>query len=98
MWSRAGSTGGGTVPHKALLCDQKNGDLPILKKEYPMRLEEWEATIQEIVDECKHEKKGADTILTAWRAKLEKEPILLKPFEIGKIMREVRRRLNNVGR
>ena len=59
-----------------------------------MRLEEWEVIIQEIVDECNHEQKRPDRILMEWRAKLEKEPTLLKPFQIDEIVREVRRRLN----
>ena len=60
-----------------------------------MRLDKWEATIQQIADECNQEEKGADKILTAWRAKLGKEPALLKPHHIDEIVREVRRRLNN---
>ena len=60
-----------------------------------MRLEEWEVTIQKMIDECKHEQKGTDKVLIAWRFKLEKEPTLLKPFQIDEIMREVRKRLNN---
>ncbi len=62
-----------------------------------MRLQEWEVTIQEIVDECNHEqgKTGEFEILRKWRAKLQKEPTLLQPFQIDKIMREVRQRLNN---
>ena len=63
-----------------------------------MRLHEWEATIQEIVDECNHEQKEASKVLMEWRAKLEKEPSLLEPFQIDKIVREVRRRLGNVSR
>ena len=65
-----------------------------------MRLQEWEVTIQEIVDECNHERKESSDygILGKWRAKLEKEPTLLPPFQIDTIMREVRQRLNNVGR
>ena len=43
-----------------------------------MRLEEWEVTIQEIIDECNHEQARVDTVLRAWRAKLEKEPTLLQ--------------------
>ena len=58
-----------------------------------MRLNEWEVTIQKIIDECKHEQTRMDTVLTAWRAKLEKEPTLLQPFQIDEIVREVRRRL-----
>ena len=63
-----------------------------------MRLQEWEVTIQEIIDECNHEQKGADKVLIAWRAKLEKEPTLLKPFQIDEIVREVRQRLSTVSR
>ncbi len=61
-----------------------------------MRLQEWEATIQEIIDEYNHgqkERTGEKT-LVKWRAKLEKEPTLLQPFQIDKIVREVRQRLN----
>ena len=65
-----------------------------------MRLQEWEVTIQEIIDECNHEQKerGEDRILMKWRAKLEKEPTLLKPFQIDEIVREVRQRLSTVSR
>lgn len=59
-----------------------------------MRLQEWEATIQEIVGECNHEQKGADKVLTKWRAKLEQVPTLLQPFQIDVIVREVRLRLS----
>ena len=59
-----------------------------------MRLQDWEVTIQEIIGECNHEQKGADKVLTKWRAKLEQEPTLLQPFQIDKIVREVRQRLN----
>ena len=68
------------------------------KKESPMRLEEWDVTIQEIVDECNHEQTRVDTVLMAWRAKLEKEPTLLKAFQIDEIVREVQRRLSDVSR
>ena len=63
-----------------------------------MHLQEWEATARKIVDECGHEQKGADKILMTWRAKLEKEPTLLQPFQIDEIVREVRQRLSNLGR
>ena len=63
-----------------------------------MHLQEWEATVRKIVDECGHEQKGADKILMAWRATLEKEPTLLKPFQIDEIVREVRQRLSNISR
>ena len=60
-----------------------------------MRLEEWEVTIQKIVDECNQEQDKADRVLMEWRAKLEKEPTLLRPFQIDEIVRAVRRRLSN---
>ena len=62
-----------------------------------MRLQEWEVTIQEIADECNQgqEERGEDRILMKWRAKLEKEPIVLQSFQIDEIMREVRQRLSN---
>ncbi len=63
-----------------------------------MRLQEWEVTIQKIIDECNHEQERADKVLVAWRAKLEKEPTLLKPFQIDEIVREVRQRLSNISR
>ena len=43
-------------------------------------------------------KKGADKVLMKWRAKLEKEPTLLQPFQIDEIVREVRQRLSNLSR
>ncbi len=63
-----------------------------------MRLQKWEMTIQEIVDECNHEQKRPDRVLMEWRVKLEKEPTLLQPFQIDEIVREVRRRLSTVSR
>ena len=63
-----------------------------------MRLREWEVTIQKIIDECNHEKTRVDTVLMAWRAKLEKEPTLLQPFQIDKIVREVQQRLSKLSR
>ena len=59
-----------------------------------MRLQEWEVTIQQIVDECNHDEQGSDRVLMAWRAKLEKGPTLLQPFQIDEIVREVRQRLS----
>ncbi len=61
-----------------------------------MRLEEWEVTIQKIIDECNHDENGSDRIIMAWRAKLEKEPTLLQPFQIDEIVRAIRRRLNDI--
>ncbi len=63
-----------------------------------MRLEKWEVTIRQIVDECNHDEKGSDRVLMAWRAKLEKEPTLLKPFQIDEIVRKVRQRLSTASR
>jgi hypothetical protein len=62
-----------------------------------MRLEEMEVTVQKIVDECNHERGRPDRVLTEWRAKLEKEPTLLQPFQIDKIVRAVRDRLETSG-
>jgi hypothetical protein len=61
-----------------------------------MRLDEWDVTIQKIIDECNHEQKGSYKVLAKWRATLEKEPSLLQPFQIDQIVREVRRRLDNM--
>ncbi len=62
-----------------------------------MRIQDWETTIQKMVDECKHEEKerGGNKVLMKWRAQLEKEPHLLQPFQIDEIIREVRRRLGS---
>ena len=62
-----------------------------------MRLEEWEVTIQKIVDECNQEQDKTDRVLMEWRAKLEKEPTLLQPFQIDEIVRAVRDRLETNG-
>ncbi len=60
-----------------------------------MNLKNWEATIKQIADESNQEPKeaGRHRLLTAWRAKLEKEPTSLKPYQIDDIVREVRTRL-----
>jgi len=65
-----------------------------------MRLEDWEATIQEIVDECHQKPEGPTKNMTLmkWRAKLEKEPTLLEAFQIDEIIREARKRLNSPSR
>ena len=62
-----------------------------------MQIEDMEATIQKIVDDCDHDRGRPDTVLKKWRAKLEKEPTLLQPFEIDKIVRAVRNRLATNG-
>jgi hypothetical protein len=63
-----------------------------------MNLQAWEATIQQIAAESNHEPKesGKHRVLTAWRAKLEKEPNSLALFQIDQIVREVRKRLTTV--
>ncbi len=63
-----------------------------------MRLQEWEVTIQKIIDECNHKQTRVDTVLIVWRAKLEKEPTLLQPYQIDELVREVRQRLSNLSR
>jgi hypothetical protein len=65
-----------------------------------MNLKAWETTIQQIADEFSLAPKeaGQHRILTAWRAKLEKEPTSLLPFQIDEIVREVRTRLPGVSR
>ncbi len=45
-----------------------------------MRLQDWEATIQMIADECNRDLNSANKILMAWRVTLEKEPHLLQPY------------------
>ena len=60
-----------------------------------MLLKEWEVTIQTIIDDCHHEHKAVTRVLMEWRAKLEKEPTLLHPYQIDEIVREVRDRLRN---
>lgn len=61
------------------------------------KLEDWEATIEKIVNETNQSPKesGKRRILDDWRAKLEKEPNLLQAFQIDVIVREVRRRLKS---
>ena len=63
-----------------------------------MRLQEWEVTIQKIINECNQKQARVDTILMAWRAKLEKEPTFLQPFQIDEIVREVQQRLGDPNR
>ena len=60
-----------------------------------MRLEKWEVTIQQMIDECNHQQERSDRVLMKWRVNLEKEPTLLKPFQIDEIVRAVRQRLSN---
>ena len=58
-----------------------------------MNLQPWESTMQQIADELRLAQKGRDRILKAWRAKLEREPFSLRPFQIDQIVRELRKRL-----
>ena len=59
-----------------------------------MNLKPWESTIQQIADEFSLSPKDSDQqkILIVWRAKLEKKPTSLPPFQIDEIVREVRKR------
>lgn len=59
-----------------------------------MRLEDWEVTIQKMFDECSSGPTRPDRVLMEWRVKLEKEPTLLKPFQIDELVRAVRHRLS----
>ena len=61
-----------------------------------MRLQDWEVTIQTIINECRHEQARVGNVLKAWRIKLEKEPTLLQPFQIDEIARDVQQRLSNL--
>jgi len=65
-----------------------------------MDLKAWEATINQIADEAREEPReaGKQKILIAWRAKLEKEPTSLEPFQIDHIVWEVRKRLAKLSR
>ena len=59
-----------------------------------MNFKLWEATLQQIADEFSLAPKEAaqQRILAAWRAKLEKEPTSLLPYQIDQIVREARTR------
>ena len=60
-----------------------------------MNLDDWEATINQIIDEIKKERPRSrkHKVLMAWRVKLEKEPTSLQPFQIDEIVREVQKRI-----
>ena len=64
-----------------------------------MNVNEWEQTVQTIVNESNLQPKeaGKHRVLTEWRTKLEREPTLLSPHKIDEIVREVRRRLETSG-
>ena len=63
----------------------------------PWKLKDWEATIEKIVHESNQTPKrsGKQKVLDNWRAQLQKEPALLKAFQIDEIVREVRRKLKD---
>jgi hypothetical protein len=63
----------------------------------PWKLEDWEPTIEKIVQETTESPKrsGKQKVLDDWRTKLGKEPNLLQAFQIDVIVREVRRRLKS---
>jgi len=60
-----------------------------------MQPKEREAIIQKIVEESNQASKeaGKHRVLVEWRAKLEKEPFLLKLHQIDEIVRAVRESL-----
>jgi len=59
------------------------------------KLEDWEATIEKIVNEMNQTPKRSDKrkILMNWRAQLQMEPTRLEAFRVDLIVREVHRRL-----
>jgi hypothetical protein len=63
------------------------------------KLEDWEATIQQMVSEISQAPKRSakQKVIDHWRAKLEREPPHLQPFQIDMIIREVQRRLRTPG-
>lgn len=58
----------------------------------------WECFINQIAAESCQEPReaGKQKILTDWRAKLQREPTSLQPFQIDEIMRQVRKRFSSV--
>jgi hypothetical protein len=61
----------------------------------PWKLKDWEATIEKIVSESNQARKRSakQKVLDDWRTQLQKEPALLKAYQIDVIVREVQRRL-----
>ena len=87
----------GELPWSSPRCDcKKPMRRPAAKhhKGFAMNLKLWEATLQQIADEFSLAPKEAaqQRILAAWRAKLEKEPTSLLPYQIDQIVREIRTR------
>ena len=64
-----------------------------------MNLKAWEATIEQIAAESNHEPKesGKQRVLTAWRAKLEREPTSLPLYQVDEIVRAVRKKITVAG-
>lgn len=60
-----------------------------------MKLEPWEATIQQIADEAIQQpnERLIDALLLAWRRKLATEPTSLVLHHVDQMMREVRKRI-----
>lgn len=82
----------------AIAINDPGGRCRNQERKHPMRLQEWDETVQTIIAECGHEQMKTDRILMAWRGKLEKEPTLLQPFQIDEIIRAARGRLSNPSR
>ena len=59
-----------------------------------MRIDDWEVTVQKMIVECNQEQASPNRVLMEWRVTLEKEPTLLKPFQIDQLVRTVRGRLS----
>jgi hypothetical protein len=68
------------------------------RKEQSMKMRDWEATIQKMLEESNREPKesGKHRVLTRWRTKLAQEPYLLQLYQIDAIVREYRNRLPSV--
>jgi hypothetical protein len=67
------------------------------RKEQPMKMRDWEVTIQKMIEESNREPKesGKHRVLTQWRAQLAQEPYLLPLYQIDEIVREFRTRLTS---
>jgi hypothetical protein len=65
-----------------------------------MRLDDWEATIRTIVDECNRQETeySRNKTLMKWRAKLGKEQNSMEAYQIDEIIREARRGLSQLAR
>jgi len=65
-----------------------------------MDLRKWQPIVEQILADMhlQPNESGKQKTLTAWRAKLEKEPTSLQAFQIDLIVREVRRHLDVASR